>query len=224
MVSNFVRLLFIWVSINFCHSMSLSDERNDIKLRISSINGNCYENKDCWIGTDDNRVCVDHKCQCKPNYMFDYINNQCKYFTCRLDKDCQSYDQNRRCDAYDGCKCVDGFAQLSQSMKCQHNRGIDSPCNEDLDCWTSEDKHRVCHQNTCVCKLFYKYDSYSKQCLPKNVCDSDKDCHMFDINRVCDEYGLCVCEPGYFSNSIGDKCRKVTKIFRPHIRPEWRRN
>jgi hypothetical protein len=184
---------------------------NNAKPKISSINGKCLENSECWIGSDNNRVCVDNKCQCKPNYYFDYINNQCKYFTCRLDKDCQSYDSHRICDAYDNCKCENGFGQDSVSNKCVILRMMGSPCVEDSDCWTLKDFHRVCRENSCHCKHFYKYEYNERKCVAKNVCDFDKDCQKYDMNRVCDEYGLCSCKSGYFANSISDKCKKFSQ-------------
>ena len=206
----FVSLTLMSIAIHFCVSFTIK-ESNDIKLKIISINDNCFENKDCVMGSDDNRLCVDHKCQCKPNYQFDYINNLCRYFTCRLDKDCQSHDSNRRCDAYDGCKCKDEYVEDRKSRKCMLRRTIGSPCDQDFECWTDTDNHRVCQENTCACKLFYELNNHSKKCIAKNSCDDDKDCHRFDQNRVCDEYGLCICDYGYEADSIGEKFHKILK-------------
>jgi len=211
LVFNFYLISNFWYNINTASLTSNLFNNNNVKPKISSINGNCIKNSDCWIGSDNNRVCVDRKCQCKPNYSFDYINNQCKYFTCNLDKDCQSYDSHRICDAYDNCKCENNYGQDSITNKCILLRMIGSPCNQDSDCWTFEDSHRVCRENVCYCKQFYRFDYSLHKCLTKSVCDFDKDCQKYDSNRFCDQYGLCLCKPGFYANSINDKCKKISQ-------------
>jgi hypothetical protein len=47
--------------------------------------------------------------------------------------------------------------------------------------------------------------------MAKIVCDFDKDCQKYDLNRICDQYGLCLCKPGYFANTINDKCKKFSQ-------------
>lgn len=180
-----------------------------MKSRKSSIGSSCNENAECWVGRDNNRVCVDGKCYCKPNYSFDYINNQCVYFTCRLHKECQNYDEHRFCDAYDNCRCENGFVEDEDSMKCTSIKYIGDNCIQDSDCWTDTDSHRVCRNNICECKFFYKYDHHKDKCLIKSVCSNDKECQLYDTNRVCDGYGLCVCKEGFYSHFISDKCIKL---------------
>jgi hypothetical protein len=62
----------------------------------------CYHNYDCdrklFEGETNHMVCLDHACQCKPNYRWNINNRSCEYFECSKDSECWGNgDENRDC-------------------------------------------------------------------------------------------------------------------------------
>ncbi|CAG2169853.1 unnamed protein product [Oppiella nova] len=148
---------------------------------------------DCnWMS---NHICVDRRCKCAPNYR--YTQNtayECKRFACDVDRDCQTYDPNRICDA---------------------NTGINGFCDINENCTAGQ----VCLDSYCRCKPDHRWDVTRGRCESYNcatdVRDGDERCDTYDQNRRCDHNlavnlfrAKCECGNGYYEDKRSFKCRK----------------
>ncbi len=64
----------------------------------------CLDDNFCTENGDSKQICVEHRCQCQPNYNLIDDNPFCSLHKCINDFDCQLYDRNRICEDY-FCKC-----------------------------------------------------------------------------------------------------------------------
>ncbi len=84
----------------------------------------CEPLSDC----SENQFYFDSSRQCEPKYKYNFINNTCEPFKCRLNEDCNQFDSLRECtDGFfkcKGCHSVDPntkFCELTFSSDCSSN-------------------------------------------------------------------------------------------------------
>jgi hypothetical protein len=85
----------------------------------------CSMNYDCTIHGDNDQICVDNKCYCKPNYKLDIDLGYCSYHSCLYDSECQTYDNHRMCNSMT-CKCDTDYKEDSFSFKCIYSPSSNS--------------------------------------------------------------------------------------------------
>jgi hypothetical protein len=79
----------------------------------------CLSNSDCTNYGDNNQVCVDGNCMCKPNYKLDTDLGYCSHHDCIYDSDCQTYDKHRICNFF-SCQCDTNYKEDSLTKKCNY--------------------------------------------------------------------------------------------------------
>jgi hypothetical protein len=95
----------------------------------------CSTDSYCTKYGDNNQICVDNKCYCKPNYKLDTDLGYCSYHSCLYNSECQTYDNHRVCNSMT-CECDTDYKEDSFSLKCTYsasNNLINS--DEDVSIW-----------------------------------------------------------------------------------------
>jgi hypothetical protein len=75
----------------------------------------CDDDYDCI--KIDSSFCINKLCRCVNNYKV--INNECQYFQCKNDSECQVFDKNIICDLTSGCICQHSYQVNHEEMMCK---------------------------------------------------------------------------------------------------------
>lgn len=116
-------IFVLFVSFLVCVNC-LDDTKQSRLLKNSVKNFVIYENcTDCWVY---NRMrCIEEKCYCAPDYVWDPFGKQCVNWICSSDGDCyQAPDTQRKCS--DG-KCVCRFnyvEDFANGRKCTFHLNV----------------------------------------------------------------------------------------------------
>ncbi|XP_054160396.1 galactose/N-acetyl-D-galactosamine lectin heavy subunit 1-like [Oppia nitens] len=170
---------------------------------------------------DENAVCIDRSCYCKPNYKFSKKYQQCKHYDCNSDKhnktDCRPVqDSYRWCKNHSNgssCDCLTNyFEDTTNGNKC-----IEHYIEKNCDSCKSFD-HMVCVDHFCYCEA--NYYLINQNCQFMNCTQNYKCWQNGDYNRHCvkdikyNNYGQCVCDSGYIEDrDNGYKCRlDITQV------------
>ncbi|XP_057337116.1 prion-like-(Q/N-rich) domain-bearing protein 25 [Microplitis mediator] len=153
------------------------------------LNISCSDNEPCAI---DNSICIDNKCQCRPNYeyqLFQCIPQVLRGF-CKTHQNC-GLISNSHCFEKT-CECKNGYFQFD-----------DKTCAPILNtfCWNDnycKIQNSVCIDNKCECKPnFSKFSN--KLCLPTQLeqpCKIHFDCQLIK-SAICSGQNKCICTEDY---------------------------
>ncbi|XP_057335489.1 neurogenic locus notch homolog protein 1-like [Microplitis mediator] len=145
-----------------------------------AFNGACRYGELC---APENSICISHKCQCKPDYV--YRGSKCvtKFLgmPCQTERDCQGIEFST-CSDDDICVCKLNYGG-PDLLTCSPLIGIKvtQVCNGNGDC---PGMGQECSNRRCVCK-----DNHialtSTKCVPvlDGYCSKNKDCYV--KNSVC---------------------------------------
>ncbi len=149
-----------------------------------------YENSQC----STNEVCIYGECECRPNYRLE--SNECKYFKCKNDSECMTYDKKRKCNSNGVCVCKRFAGEDDFNKRCE------SVCSLKTSC----DPNQVCIDNSCECAPNYQWSKNNVKCIPYK-CHSDSDCwYSGDFNREC-RANSCVCTKYYKEENWTKRCK-----------------
>jgi hypothetical protein len=209
--------LFAFTLFSIILNLNGSDASNTwIKnFKNSSLKNNirnyCNYNNDCQLYGDYNQVCVDHLCECQPNYKWDTTYKKCVYFSCFQSIDCQNYDLNRIC-LNNRCVCSNPYSEDYMSKKCILKSQttttlspIEKYCYDISYCGLNQ----FCVNNRCECQPSYEYSYTSNACLFKS-CLIENNCQKYDKNTYCNG-GSCICSGGYTIDPKTKICNKTVE-------------
>ncbi len=150
----------------------------------------CSFSSDCHGYGDEYQVCVDNLCQCRSNfnYKLDSTHQECDYFFCKSDGDCEDYDKNRICR--EECICSTDFVEEYDTKKCIGMKTKN--CTSYNDC----DQNQFCINNQCRCQPNYQYSAETEKC-EYHLCQYRDDCNQHDSNSECFNDGSCRCDSSY---------------------------
>ncbi|XP_057324142.1 prion-like-(Q/N-rich) domain-bearing protein 25 isoform X1 [Microplitis mediator] len=169
-----------------------------------TYNSFCQTNELC---ANDNSVCINNKCQCKPNYV--YRDWECVPTLlndpCNDDSNCRKI-KNAICSVDKKCVCRNNFNKINEKS-----------CGSILDeiCLTNKQcaiKNSYCLNNRCQCRFNFVPVS-SKQCAPmslKRNCECHHDCHNIK-NSKCSKNRMCICNPNYVA--VNNVCAPILNGF-----------
>ncbi|XP_057324708.1 prion-like-(Q/N-rich) domain-bearing protein 25 [Microplitis mediator] len=146
----------------------------------------------CWTTNDcpaENSICVDHKCQCKPNFVLEsYVQCVPSYLgmTCKSDFDCTKFMLHTVCSKNKKCACEPLYYRVTNRM-C-------SPITESLESNPLILKGiSICVNDNCQCKPKFVYNGSA--CVPLILgepCKSYEDCKAVEF-ADCSVNKVCVC-------------------------------
>ena len=147
---------------------------------------------------DDEIICAKDFCRCQPNYY--WSKDECEYYTCHKDNDCQEYDPHRLC-VNGRCVCNQYYSEERTSLFCYPK--ISGDCSTNFDCRATGDANTYCVGGKCRCKANYFYEG--SICAKRN-CQQSTDCWEYDKNRECVK-AQCVCRSGTKESKEDNTCR-----------------
>ncbi len=174
---------------------------NPKKICNRTVESYCNSFNDCG----SNQFCVNHLCECQPNYVYNSFDNSCHLKYCSYDSDCNTFDKNSVClEGY--CKCRSGYKTDPKTKFCIIT--VEKSCNTINDCGINQ----FCVNNLCECQPNYVFNQVSNSCL-FNYCNYDTDCNQFDSKRVCLNRMCDSCKTYYAVDPITKFCNTTTGLY-----------
>ncbi|XP_057326392.1 prion-like-(Q/N-rich) domain-bearing protein 25 [Microplitis mediator] len=162
-----------------------------------AFNAYCSSDEPC---ATINAVCLDEKCQCKTNYVFQ--NSKCvpKYLNepCETSADCEEI-KFAVCSEEKTCRCKDRYFAFNET-NCKLSIG--GQCFTEKDCGI---KHSNCWFGQCLCQLGYIAIS-DEQCIPielNRFCVNDNECKLITYAE-CSKDNRCVCKKNYVKTDVSE--------------------
>ncbi|XP_057328653.1 transmembrane cell adhesion receptor mua-3-like isoform X2 [Microplitis mediator] len=170
-------------------------------------NQSCQDHEPCAI---NNSLCIDNKCRCKHNYVYQEFKCHPIYLEepCVVHEDCHKIKFGI-CSKDKKCVCDERHTQFNETLCGPIIGGF---CSKDDECKISNSQ---CINNRCECEAFYS-PLYNKQCLPTLLgwnCEYDDDCRNL-FSAKCSKNKKCICQSNHvpFNNTmcaplLGEYCR-----------------
>jgi hypothetical protein len=214
LIINLVALTLFSIILNINGSDALNTWIKNFKNSSlkNNIRNYCNYNNDCQLYEDYNQVCVDHLCECQPNYKWNTTYRKCVYYSCFQSIDCKNYDANRIC-LNNKCVCSYPYFEDYMSKKCILKSQttlspIEKYCYDISYCGLNQ----FCVNKRCECQPNYAYNNLMNSCEYKN-CKYDNDCNQFDNRQRCNSYGYCECKTYYAKDPITKFCNVTVGMF-----------
>ncbi|CAG5083973.1 Protein of unknown function [Cotesia congregata] len=182
---------------------SINTKSVDQALCLPVLNEYCKTNDDCKV---ENSICIDNKCQCKPNYMT--LLNECQApylgMPCINSKNSCRFINHSICLDDRECTCLPNYLPVNNNTCLPAYNQI---CFNNEECAT---KNSVCVNYRCKCKPYYIYRQV--QCVSaylRQWCQKEEDCSGVKF-ATCSKDNICVCKRNYFQ-SDDSNCSPLLK-------------
>ncbi|XP_057340574.1 prion-like-(Q/N-rich) domain-bearing protein 25 [Microplitis mediator] len=176
---------------------------------VPKFNAYCFTDEPC---ATHNAMCIDNKCQCKPNHIF--RGSQCfpihLFEECNTHRDCHEIEF-AKCSDLHQCICRDKYLPINKST-CAPSLG--AACSRNAPCIPTNLK---CTQNKCQYPAKPIILSNKEPTKLGTYCENEEDCSDV-LHAICPAEKRCVCREHnrelnhtYCAPSLGAFCWKEEK-------------
>ncbi len=160
---------------------------SDKQFERIEINRFCDINENCTHSL----LCIDNRCQCRPNHKWNRLSRECESFDCKTNEtECQVSDPNRKCrlslsiSSLFQCECNHGYYEDKRNLKCRQFCHNNKHCDQSL-IRGGHSNNMVCVDFLCQCRPNTKWNTTTNKCEAFN-CTKDAECwNGADENREC---------------------------------------